>query len=49
VITKDMKAVQKATEKRLKAMKYNPMTNSLVRMVFKKRICDDNDIKFKDY
>lgn len=46
VITKDVKALKKANAKRLLKMQYHPMTNSLVRMVFKRRVVDDNDIKF---
>jgi hypothetical protein len=38
----------KANEKRVQKMKYHPLTHSLVRLLFKKRLDDDNDIRFAD-
>ena len=46
-ISNEMKAA-KANEKRVQKMKYHPLTHSLVRLLFKKRLDDDNDIRFAD-
>ena len=43
----DMRAA-KANEKRVQKMKYHPLTHSLVRLLFKKKLDDDNDIRFAD-
>jgi hypothetical protein len=38
----------KANEKRLQRMKHHPLTHSLVRLLFKNRLDNDNDIRFAD-